>query len=293
MRTPEFEQYIAPARRYPQIWRLGLGLTAGALTFILFFALIALALVLTFGFEEFDAWIAQLIAPTTPVATFLVLLSFVGMVFGTLVAAAFHWRGLASLLGPIREVARDFIRVAGAILLLFAVTGWIGSFFYDPIPNLDLGLWLRLLPFALLALFIQITAEEMLFRGYLTQQLAARFASPLIWIGLPTFLFGAAHYDPSNGGGAALGIVLATGAFGLIAADLTRRTGNLGAAMGLHFVNNVFALLVVSIQGGITGLSLFVTPFTAADTDIVLPLLGLDIFGLLIAWAVARRVLRH
>ncbi len=50
------------------------------------------------------------------------------------------------------------------------------------------------------ACLIQTGAEELVFRGYLQQQLAARFASPLIWMVLPALIFGAVHYDPATAG---------------------------------------------------------------------------------------------
>ena len=60
---------------------------------------------------------------------------------------------------------------------------------------------------------------------------------------LPSVMFGALHFW--NGNGAAEGVLWAiwATALGIACADLTARTGNLGAAIGLHMANNVFALL--------------------------------------------------
>ncbi len=49
---------------------------------------------------------------------------------------------------------------------------------------------------------------------------------------------------------------------GLACADLTARTGTIGAAVGLHVSNNLFALTYVGIQDWpATGLMLFLYPY--------------------------------
>jgi membrane protease YdiL (CAAX protease family) len=40
-----------------------------------------------------------------------------------------------------------------------------------------------------LVVFFQAASEELVFRGYLPQQLAARGDSPLVWGFLPSFVF--------------------------------------------------------------------------------------------------------
>jgi membrane protease YdiL (CAAX protease family) len=147
-----------------------------------------------------------------------------------------------------------------------------------------------LLPLALLGVAVQTGAEELVFRGYLQQQLAARFRSPLIWMLVPSLAFGAAHYDPATSGGNLWLIVLATGAFGLAAADLTARSGSLGAAWGFHFANNVAALLVIAVKGTIPGLALFTTPYDATD-PVMRGLVVIDIVTLAVAWLLVRRAL--
>jgi len=75
-------------------------------------------------------------------------------------------------------------------------------------------------------------------------------------------MFGGLHYW--NGQGAAQGLVWAVWAtaLGLACADLTARTGTIGAAVGLHLANNAFALLVVHIAGWpSSGVALFLYPY--------------------------------
>ena len=104
---------------------------------------------------------------------------------------------------------------------------------------------------------MQSAAEELAFRGFLMQSLAARFRSPVVWWLLPALLFGALHWNPAElGANAGLG-VLASTVVGLALADVTARTGNLSAAIGLHFANNVMAMLVVALPSPVSGLALY------------------------------------
>ena len=74
----------------------------------------------------------------------------------------------------------------------------------------------------------------------------------------------------------------------MIAADLTEKTGSLGAAIGLHFTNNIFALLIISVQDTITGLALFVTPYSKSDTSTLPVELGINLILLLVVWRILR-----
>ncbi|MGR3466624.1 MAG: lysostaphin resistance A-like protein, partial [Shimia sp.] len=150
--------------------------------------------------------------------------------------------------------------------------------------------WLILLPVALILVALQTGAEEIAFRGYLQSALAARFASPVIWMGIPSLAFAFAHFDPISAGGNVWLILAITFVFGLIAADLTRRTGNIGAAWGIHFVNNCYAILIWAYSGPLDGLALFSGPMTVADPAFVYVVpFNLAYLGL-VWWLVTRRV---
>jgi membrane protease YdiL (CAAX protease family) len=141
-------------------------------------------------------------------------------------------------------------------------------------------------------LFVQTTSEEMIFRGYLQQRLGARFKNPLIWMVLPSLIFALGHYKPDLDPLVTWSIIAATLVFGVIAADLTRITGSLAAAMGLHFANNFFSLLIIGVPGQLSGLARYHTPYTMQDSDKFQTLLWIDIGLLIVIWLIARRVVR-
>lgn len=290
--TPAFERFIEPARRKPQIWRLVAGLAVAVLVYLGWLLAVGVGFWVVVGEATARREIEQLAAGSTPASLVALLFSFIGMALGAVIAAALlHRRGPASLVGPRRAVLRDFVAVAGlggtVFGLAFAIWWSTGAF----VIRTDPAVWLWFLPFALAGLLVQTGAEEILFRGYMQQQLAARFARPAVWLLLPSIAFGLVHYDPQTMGGNAWLIVLATGVFGLVAADLTARTGSLGAAWGLHFVNNVFALLIVTMGGGLDGLALFALPGADPASPDLRPLIALDIALLVAVWALTRRML--
>ncbi len=293
MFTPEFDAYVAPARNRAQLWRLCLGIVLIVVIYLLFLAVIFATLYLFLGNQAAD--IAQQTAnASTPTGMFMLLASFAGAAIGPLIVVRLlHKRSPATLFGPRSVVLHDFAFAAAGVIALNAVFLVILSIWVTPIANLNLGLWLALLPLTLIGLLIQTGAEELVFRGYLQQQLAARFRSPLIWMLLPSLIFGSLHYDPATAGDNTWLVVAATALFALAAADLTRVTGSLGAAWGFHFANNLWAIVLLAVDDGITGLALYVTPYSADDTDLLPRLIALDLLALGLIWFTLRRLLRR
>ncbi|WP_114964506.1 CPBP family intramembrane glutamic endopeptidase [Alkalilacustris brevis] len=295
--TPEFLSYIAPARRYPQLWRLLAGLVVIGVVHVAWSALVMLGAGLMIGRGLIAAPPGGLSRETigaSPGMMLMLLATFAGMGIGTVLAARLlHRRGLRSLIGPGRTALRHFL---GGAALILAVNLLALAALVDPAapePALPMRLWLALLPLALLGVLVQTGAEELVFRGYLQQQLAARFSSTLVWMLLPSLAFGMLHYEPGQMGANAWPVVAITALFGLIAADLTARAGTLGLAWGLHFSNNLFALLLLSPQGDLSGLALYRMPFGADDTETMPLLLAFDAVLLLAIWAICRLALRR
>ena len=287
--------FLAPARARAEWWRTGLGI---ALTLVAGIALYQLAL----------AFLASLAGPETmralfdettfygdtPRATLLTLFSYAFFATGLAMALnALHGRGLGSLIGPWEAALSDFLRTvlaAGAVLLGVTLLLPQG---YDLVrnPQMATGLWLALLPLSLVAIAVQAGTEEMFFRGYLQQQIGARMPGWPAWMAVPATLFGLAHWAPDAAGGNAVWFLLWATAFGFAAADLTARTGTLGAAFGLHFANNAIAILGTSLSGPGSGLALWHIPMRP-DAPALAGLIPVEIATLFVAWLAARLALK-
>lgn len=290
---PEFAAYVAPARPRNQLWRLVLGFALILGTYFAWMALMGLAVWALTGLDLLEDRLSSIGEGTDPTTMLALLATFIGGWIGVWLAARLiHGRGWRSLFGHPPRVLADFVLGMMAMLVIgggLALAAW--PLLPPVLPALPLGLWLTVLPLALLGVLIQTGAEELVFRAYLQQQLAARFTSPLVWMGLPSVLFGLAHFAPDQAGDTVWLVVAATTLFGLIAADLTARSGTLGLAWGLHFANNVLAILVVSAMPGLDGLALW--RLAPGAGDILRPLLLIDMALLVAVWAACRLWLRR
>ena len=283
---------IADAARAPSLWRLLLGsltvitVAMGWMVGVVGVAIWALPEVLAV-FQGRDITPAD-----TPQETLFFLLMIVGLGVGAWTAARFwHKRGLRSLMGRGARVLRHFVLAACVTFAMAAFVFALTFSIAEPlVPNLDLSVWLMWLPLALFAVALQTGAEELLFRGYLQSQLAARFRSPLLWLVFPSILFGFAHFGPGLPLSAALTYVAFAALFGLMAGDLTARTGSIGAAWGMHFANNTLAILVVAVQGSLTGLGLYRSGDIVTALSLC-PLVILDLMALALVWLLIRRML--
>ncbi|SFS88568.1 hypothetical protein SAMN04488040_2262 [Sulfitobacter marinus] len=289
------KKFIAPAVPTASLWRVIVGFLAASAIYLLLNNMLFTLIFKMVGPQN-SAFFDDLLTGQTPAAMFLLLGSFGLMTLGvTIVARVLHHRSFASLIGPLGLATSQFFAVARMLVIvgavIFLLPPWSMGNSY--IPNLELGKWLMLLPFSLVAVLVQASAEEIVFRGYVQQQLAARFKSPLVWMVLPSFLFALGHYLPSEAGENALIIALWAGVFGMLMADLTARAGSLGPAIAVHFCNNVSAILIISMPHDLSGLALYLTPFSMEDTEALRAWLPVDFVLVLITWLVARLAIRR
>ncbi|MFX0545163.1 CPBP family intramembrane glutamic endopeptidase [Roseovarius sp. S1116L3] len=294
MRYSGYAPLVTPARQSAAIWRLLLGIVLTTAVF--------LALSLGYGWLITQFLPPQTWGPdglgieeaTTPGGALVNLYAF-GMLILALVVVlpVVHKRGFATLIGPGGLALRQAGRVSLYLLGVYVAASLIQSL--DVIP-LEAGLpferWLPLLPLTLLGLLIQTGAEELLFRGYLQSQLAARFRHPAVWITVPAGLFGLLHYQPGLMGDASWVIVIWAILFGLAAADLTARSGTLGPAIALHLINNFGAIAIAAPSGYFDGLALATYPFGPDDTALMLQWMPVDLGILLCSYLAARLALR-
>lgn len=279
VRPPAFEAFVAPARARPALWRLAAGIILAAALWIG-----AVAILLPLAMR----------LPGDPARLVLAgyLASFAGLALGTAGAARLlHRRPAATLLGPGGWRTGHFAAGVAAVAGLTLVALLVPTGAPEPIRQMPPATWAAWLPLALPLLLVQTAAEELAFRGYLVQALAARFSGTWVWLLLPAAAFGALHWAPDAFGANAPLVVLSTFAIGLVLADVTATTGNLSAAIGLHFANNVVSILLVSLPGPLAGLSLWLAAIDPADPA-ARPLLFLDLATILAGWAAWRGVRR-
>lgn len=285
----------APARQSAELWRFGLGLVLVVGCYLAlghsYFTLLAEMV----PAQDWPALLEEIDNGSTPRGMLAILASFGFIIIALgLVLNLLHHRPLATLFGKGRLFLQQGLRVSTA-LGGFAVLLWFlpEPGILQPFHNLDYLRWLALLPLALPLLLIQVTAEELLFRGYAQSQLAARFARPAVWLVLPALVFGALHYEPSLAGPNAWALVLGAALFGLAAADLTARSGTLAPAIALHVFFNVASLLYVTPGDTLVGLALYTYPFELTDPALLPIWLPYDLMTLLCAWLAARLSLRR
>ena len=290
------DRFVDPARERAQIWRLVLGIVLVAGFFLVLSNLVIGTILGLLGPQTANTILRD--ATTGQTAGGMLLLLFqLGLlaVAAAMVVIMVHNRRPATLIGPFGLAVRQFGAVLFMMVVLTAVL-WIlppyeigeGSL----TRNMSMGRWVILLPIAVIAVLVQISAEEILFRGYLQQQLAARFRSPVIWMIVPAVLFGAGHYLPDSAGSNAFTIALWATVFGLLMADLTARSGTLGPACAVHFANNISAMVLTATPDEMSGLALYVLPFGMGDEAAMAAWLPVDFGFMLVSWLAARLAIR-
>ena len=283
-RTPQFHRFIKPVKGSLQLWRLMASLIICIAIWVIFAKTIK---ILFFSHIENSA----LATGNSPAGMIYILSSFLGLMFALLLVAKLHNRSFKSFFGSccgfINYFAYSFLYcVIYCSIFTVTITMITGNIVAQ---NLSVSNWSMYLIIALPLLFIQVTAEELFFRGYLVQQLATRYNSTLIWMVLPSIGFGLAHYDPQNYGKASLLIVGILTVYGMVAIDLTRRTGNIAAAIGIHLSNNIFTILILGNTSKFSGLSLFIVPtFLENEENLKVILISEFLFIILVWYTLVR-----
>lgn len=277
------QRFAAPSIGASEIWRLlaSLALVLGGL--------LLLGLAIGAAFLAFDL---SVLGPDgfqgfeTPASALFILTSF--LIWRPAIWLAirlFCRRAYRTLFGPWGRVAwRQFgagLLFAALFALLSTGVAWtlVGAPIRTDVSPLP---WLGFAAIAIPLIYIQSSAEELLFRGLILQHMAAQFGAFWAWGLIPSVLFGLLHWNPDGYGVAAWMVLLITGLTGLVFALVTAATGNLGLAMGLHFGLNIYALLLVAPNAAFSALALSHWPIEDAT---LLRLLVIDLAALLVGCA--------
>jgi len=248
------------------LWRLFLGIVvilAGWLswTILLFIGFVLFKLYGGLGIRESLGAMQTFIESSSPASVTFQLATFIGIWPAIWLALKFlHRQSFGTLFSPESGIRwGDFGRGIALAAGFWCVSMLIGSAIAGLPERTDLPLatWAAALAPLAVMVFLQASAEEMIFRGYILQQLAARWRTPLIWGVLPALLFGLAHYSSGSKLGVGWEYVAVTLLFGLSAAALVWRTGSLAAAMGLHTGMNVISLSATGLEGVVEGTQLY------------------------------------
>ncbi|MBU2981548.1 CPBP family intramembrane metalloprotease [Lentibacter algarum] len=281
------------ARPATELWRLALGVV------------LIVACYLALGYTYFTV-LAELVTPVnwpafsaeidkgSSARSLLAILASFGLLIISiaLVLSQLHGRRIGTLFGEGWTFLNNIWRVTISLTGLAAIL-WLlpEPEMLLPFHNIDYLRWLALLPMSVPLLMIQVCAEELLFRGYLQSQLAARFKSPLVWLLLPSLVFGLFHffqYDTQIAGGNAWALALSATVLGLATADLTARAGSLAPALALHFLVGFATLLYVAPGNVNYGLALYTYPFELSDQTLRTVWLPYDLMITFVAWLTAR-----
>jgi membrane protease YdiL (CAAX protease family) len=271
-KTARLEAYTTCAKDHCELWRTGLGVLLMATVLGIIYASLSVVAKTIGEWVQLGAGYAlafELITFSSKRAV-LILLFAIALALPALwlVVRLLHHRSLKSLIAPTGRLHWANYRRAAVFALAFGLLTSLPVLYSGAYSqHLPLMVWLPWVLPALAAVFLQTATEELFFRGYLMQQLAARFKSRWVWWLLPALLFGARHYNPLlYGDNWALAVAFAT-LMGLIYGDITARSGDLSIAMGLHFANNLMVVLFLNVSGQLSALSLFLKNFSARNTD--------------------------
>ncbi len=142
-----------------------------------------------------------------------------------------------------------------------------------------------LLILSLITFPIQASFEEVFFRGYLMQGFGLLSKKPVIPILATALIFGLGHV--ANGTSITMDIFLLidTIIVGIMLGTITLGENGIETAIGIHIINNLYAVLVVSSPSGIFGnLPSILTTSSNPYTDLVFTTIAAVIAIIVIFW---------
>ena len=216
---------------------------------------------------------------------FLMMLPFVAtLLLAIVLIRVLHKRSFAQTVNGTRKIRINRCLTGVAVWSVLMVIEFLVSYFLNPGDyrlQFNLSAFIPLLLISVFLVSIQSTAEEFLFRGYLTQGVAGWTKSRWLAILIPGLLFGLMHsFNPEI---KQFGFLIAIPEYvfwGLLFGLIVVLDDGIELAIGMHVANNVLS-------------SLFIThSFSALQTDAVFvmtnPTISIkDIIGFVIMGMIA------
>ncbi len=295
-----FDAYVDPARARSEWWRTLIG-------FVLILAIglvFAASILLVFWYirerQMMGAGYAFIIQLTQGRTFFASALS-IGLLWCLIPAAwivtrYLHKRSFLTIISSNGRIDWRIWQIGAIVMSLYLIVSVVINFLTtEPPQQYSVVDWIPLALSMLVLTFFQTAAEEIVFRGYLLQQLAARFQSRWVWMVAPSLVFGALHYNTTVFGNNVWLVVANASVLGILLADLTSRVGTLSAAMGIHFANNVFALIIIALPGQASGGALFLSTANPKSPEAALGIMfslviTVALYGVFLAISKRRRL---
>lgn len=191
-----------------------------------------------------------------PLKLALILLVFSGILIGVLIATpVIHKRPVLSVLTGAESFRWRRVIRAGLLWLVMLMVLELIGYLIDPelyTFRTDLTPFFWALLVCVIVLPFQTSAEEVLLRGYLMQQIGLLTIKPWVPIIVTSLIFGLLH-----GGnpevvqfGLAKSMTLYI-AMGLFFGIITVMDDGLEAPLGIHYINNFFAFVIVGYTGSV------------------------------------------
>lgn len=221
---------------------------------------LVIMLVIFFGLSGFGVTPLALLVPDYKKS---LLLSAVGILLGFVISffvipplvKIIHSRPFWSVAMPKWEFRKwDFwvsfwVGMAAAVVfgLVFSILGFLPL---KPNPDFDLTTLLVLVVVAFIGVFIQAGAEELLFRGYITQFVKRFSSNKILFLGIPAVLFALPHIgNISSQVSGGYWVMLPYVINGLLLGWAAYRSGSLWMALGLHLANNYSSTVLIGTIG--------------------------------------------
>jgi uncharacterized protein len=161
-----------------------------------------------------------------------------------------HRRSPLSLVSYPRDIRWGRMFWGFAVWVLLLVVAELIGFAQDPqsylnsLQKVDWRVWLSFIPLALLFTPMQTTAEELFFRGYLTQALGLLTRQPLVLMSISGLLFAVPHFLNPEMARDSVWMGLSYFAIGVFWTLITLKDNRLELAIGAHAANNLYVVLV-------------------------------------------------